>query len=65
MPVRLAPPRLLEAQSATLLEVVQATRIDAPMLEAVLAGTQPLTREQIGRLTRYFQVSPSVFVFGE
>src|SRR6184192_766601 len=58
-------PHLLEAQSATLREVVQATGIDAPTLEAVLAGTQPLTREQIGQLTRYFQVSPSVFVFGE
>jgi plasmid maintenance system antidote protein VapI len=45
--------------------VVQATGIDAPTLEAVLAGMQPLTREQIGQLTRYFQVSPSVFVFGE
>jgi len=56
---------LLEAQSATLLEVVQATGIDATTLEAVLAGTQPLTREQIGQLTRSFQVSPSVFVFGE
>jgi len=56
---------LLEAQSATLLEVVQATGIDATTLEAVLAGTQHLTREQIGKLTRYFQVSPSVFVFGE
>jgi len=56
---------LLEAQSTTLREVVQATGIDAPTLEAVLAETQPLTREQIGQLTRYFQVSPSVFVFGE
>jgi plasmid maintenance system antidote protein VapI len=49
----------------TLLEVVQATGIEATTLEAVLAGTQHLTREQIGKLTRYFQVSPSVFVFGE
>ena len=34
-------------------------------LAAVLAGIRHLTREQIGQLARYFQVSPSVFVFGE
>jgi len=56
---------LLEAQAVTPVEVAQATGIDAATLAAVLAGTHQLTREQIGQLTRYFQVSPSVFVFGE
>ena len=56
---------LLEAQSVTPREVAQATGMDMATLAAVLAGTRHLTREQIGQLARYFQVSPSVFVFGE
>ena len=56
---------LLEAQSVTPREVAQATGMDVATLAAVLAGTRHLTREQIGQLARYFQVSPSVFVFGE
>lgn len=56
---------LLEAQSVTPREVAQATGMDMATLAAVLAGQRPLTREQIGQLARYFQVSPSVFVFGE
>ena len=56
---------LLEAQAVTPVDVARATGIGAATLAAVLAGTQPLTREQIGTLARYFQVSPSVFAFGE
>ena len=56
---------LLEAQAVTPVEVAQATGMDAVTLAAVLAGTLQLTREQIGQLARYFQMSPSVFVFGE
>ena len=56
---------LLEAQSVTPREVAQAMGMDVATLTAVLAGTRHLTREQIGQLARYFQVSPSVFVFGE
>ena len=56
---------LLEAQAVTPSHVAQATGLSAATLAAVLAGTQPLTREEIGTLARYFQVSPSVFVFGE
>jgi len=56
---------LLEAQALTPVEVAQATGMDAVTLAAVLAGTLQLTREQIGQLARYFQMSPSVFVFGE
>jgi HTH-type transcriptional regulator / antitoxin HigA len=56
---------LLEAQAVTTVEVAQATGIDMTVLDAVLAGTHQLTREQIGPLTRYFQVVPSVFAFGE
>ena len=56
---------LLEAQAVTPVAVAQATGMDAVTLAAVLAGTLQLTREQIGQLARYFQLSPSVFVFGE
>jgi HTH-type transcriptional regulator/antitoxin HigA len=56
---------LLEAQDATLDHVAQATGIAPATLAAVLAGRQRLTREHIGMLARYFQVSPGVFTFGE
>jgi HTH-type transcriptional regulator/antitoxin HigA len=56
---------LLEAQAVTLDAVAQATGLAATTLIAVLAGHHHLTRAQIGQLTRYFQVSPSVFAFGE
>ena len=56
---------LLEAQAVTPDEAAQATGLAATTLAAVLAGHHQLTLEQIGQLTRYFQVSPSVFAFGE
>ena len=56
---------LLEAQAVTPVDVARATGLDAATLAAVLAGTQPLTREQLGTLARYFQVAPSVFACGE
>ena len=43
----------------------RAARAAPQAFLAVLAGTQHLTREQLGTLARYFQVSPSVFAFGE
>ena len=56
---------LTEGPGRSPVEVAQATGIDAATLGAVLAGTHQLTREQIGALARHFQVSPSVFAFGE
>ena len=56
---------LLEAQAVIPIDVARATGIGAATLAAVLAGKQPLTREQIGTLARYFQVSPSVFALSE
>ncbi len=56
---------MLEAQDVTLAQVAQATGMDVAALDAILAGTQRLTRAQIGTLAHYFQVSPSVFAFGE
>src|SRR5438552_16674232 len=49
---------LLEAQDVTPDRVAQATGIAVETLAAVLDGTQRLTREQLGTLARYFQVSP-------
>lgn len=56
---------LLESQATTPDHVAQTTGIAVATLAAILAGTQRLTREQIGALAHYFQVSPSVFTFGE
>ena len=56
---------LLEAQETTPDRVAQATGMAEATLKAVLDGTQRLTREQISTLARYFQVSPSMFAFGE
>jgi HTH-type transcriptional regulator / antitoxin HigA len=54
---------LLDAQGSTPPQVAQETGLEAATLAAVLAGTQSLTREQMGTLARYFQVSPSVFAW--
>ena len=56
---------LLEAQNTTPEHIAQATGIAPATLTAVLAGAERLTREHIGMLARHFQVSPSVFTFGE
>lgn len=56
---------LLEARAVTPATVARATGISTVTLEAVLAGTQALTREQLSTLARYFQVAPTVFAFGE
>ncbi len=47
---------LLEATGRTTVQVAQSTGLEARMLDAVLAGTQRLTREEIGLLAREFQV---------
>ena len=56
---------LIEAQETTLDHIAKATGIAPATLAAVLAGTQRLTREDIGKLAHLFHVSPSVFTFGE
>lgn len=56
---------LLESKGATQVEVACDTGIIASTISAVLAGKRHLTREHIGKLSRYFNVSPSVFAFGE
>lgn len=55
---------LLEATGRTTVQVAQSTGLAVRMVDAVLAGTHRLTREEIGLLARDFQVSPNVFSFG-
>jgi len=54
---------LLEAKNVTQVQVEAATGIAAPTLSAVIAGRRRLTRDQIGKLSRYFGVAPTVFSF--
>jgi HTH-type transcriptional regulator / antitoxin HigA len=54
---------LLEAKNVTQVQVEAATGIAAPTLSAVIAGRRRLTRDQIGKLARYFGVAPTVFSF--
>jgi HTH-type transcriptional regulator / antitoxin HigA len=54
---------LLEAKNVTQVQVETATRIAAPTLSAVIAGRRRLTRDQIGELSQYFGVAPTVFSF--
>jgi HTH-type transcriptional regulator / antitoxin HigA len=56
---------LLEAQGVTQVEVAQETGMIESTISAVLSGKRRLTRDHIGKLSRYFKVSPSVFKFSE
>ena len=56
---------LLGAKGVTQVAVARETGIIESTISAVLAGKRHLTREHIDKLSRYFEVSPSVFVFGE
>jgi antitoxin component HigA of HigAB toxin-antitoxin module len=56
---------LIKEQETTPDHIAKATGIALATLEAVLVGTQRLTRQHIGRLARHFHVPPSVFTFGE
>jgi HTH-type transcriptional regulator/antitoxin HigA len=54
---------LIDAKGVTQVEVARATGIVETTISAVLAGRRMLTREHIGKLCRYFSVSPDVFSF--
>jgi HTH-type transcriptional regulator/antitoxin HigA len=56
---------LLESRDVTQVQVEAATGIAAPTLSAVIAGRRRLTRDQIGRIAKYFRVVPTVFSFDE
>lgn len=54
---------LIDAKGVSQIEVARATGIVHTTISAVLAGRRHLTREQIGKLSRYFGVSVETFSF--
>jgi len=54
---------LIEAKGITHVQVERNIGIAAPTISAVIAGRRRLTRDQIGKLSSYFHVTPTVFSF--
>jgi len=54
---------LIEAKGVSQTEVSRATGIADSTISEVLAGKRSLNRAHIGKLARYFKVSPNVFAF--
>ena len=54
---------LIEAKGVTHIQVERDTGVAAPTISAIIAGRRRLTRDQIGRLSAYFHVAPTVFSF--
>lgn len=54
---------LIEAKGVSQTEVSKATGIADSTISEVLKGKRALNRSHIGKLTRYFSVSPDVFAF--
>ena len=53
----------LDDWRVTQAEVAKKTRIAESTISEVLAGKRKLNRKQIGKLSRYFKISPSAFAF--
>ena len=54
---------LIEAKGVTQAKLAKDTRIAESTISEVLAGKRKLNRKQIGKLSRYFKISPSAFAF--
>jgi HTH-type transcriptional regulator/antitoxin HigA len=54
---------LIEAKGVSQTEISAATGIADSTISEVLKGKRSLNRSHIGKLARYFNVSPDVFVF--
>jgi HTH-type transcriptional regulator/antitoxin HigA len=54
---------LLEARGATQAAVARENGIAESTISEVLAGKRALSRAQIGKLARYFNVGPTAFRF--
>ncbi len=54
---------LIEAKGVSQTEVSRATGIADSTISEILAGKRSLNRTHIGKLARYFKVSPDVFAF--
>ncbi|HVA47463.1 MAG TPA: helix-turn-helix domain-containing protein [Pirellulales bacterium] len=53
---------LLEAKAVTQAQVAKATGISANLLSNVRAGRRELSKENVRRLSAYFNVSPAVWL---
>jgi HTH-type transcriptional regulator / antitoxin HigA len=56
---------LIQAKGVTQAGFAKQARIAESTISEVLAGKRKLNRAQIGKVARYFKVSPSAFEFGE
>ena len=56
---------LIELRNVTQAQLAADTRIAESTISEVLSGKRKLNRAQIGKLARYFKVSPGAFAFGE
>jgi HTH-type transcriptional regulator/antitoxin HigA len=54
---------LIEAKGVSQTEVSRATRIADSTISEVLKGKRSLNRNHIGKLAKYFNVSPDAFAF--
>jgi len=54
---------LIEAKGVSQTEISRATGIADSTLSEILKGKRSLNRRHIGKLARYFSVSPDVFAF--
>jgi HTH-type transcriptional regulator / antitoxin HigA len=54
---------LIEAKGVSQTEVSESTGIAVSTISEILAGKRTLNRSHIGKLARYFKVSPQVFAF--
>jgi HTH-type transcriptional regulator/antitoxin HigA len=53
---------LIEARAITQTKLAEDTNIAISTISSVLSGKRGLTRDQIATLSRYFKVSPAVFI---
>lgn len=54
---------LIEAKGVSQSEVARATGVIGSTISEVLSGKRRLSRRHIGKLAKYFHVSPGVFAF--
>jgi len=54
---------LMELKEVSQVQVAKGAKIALSTVSEILAGKRKLTRAQIGKLARYFQVAPGTFSF--
>ena len=56
---------LMELKEVSQVQVAKEAKIALSTISELLSGKRKLTRGQIGKLARYFQVEPGTFSFAE